>query len=35
MKIERAIGSKEDAKALNFFLDAMKMKINQYKTDLY
>ena len=34
MKTERAIGSKEDAKALNFFLDALIMKINQYKTDL-
>jgi len=34
MKIERAIGSIEDAKALNFFLDALIIKINQYKTDL-
>jgi len=34
MKTERAIGNKEDAKALNFFLDALIMKINQYKTDL-
>jgi len=31
---ERAIGSKEDAKTLNFFLDCMVTKINQCKTDL-
>lgn len=31
---ERAIGSKEDARTLNHFLDTMEMKINNYKTDL-
>jgi hypothetical protein len=33
-KTERAIGSKEDAKALNFFLDSLLMKINECKTEL-
>ena len=33
-KAERATGNKEDARALNFFLDALVMKINQCKTDL-
>ncbi|NRT14943.1 integrase [Flavobacterium sp. 28A] len=32
-KLERAIGSKEDAKSLNFFLDSLILKINQYKTE--
>ncbi|HRO46236.1 site-specific integrase [Agriterribacter sp.] len=31
---ERAIGTKEDARALNYFLDSLTTKINQYKTDL-
>jgi hypothetical protein len=30
----RAIGNKEDAKTLNFFLDCMVTKVNQFKTDL-
>ncbi|MGJ1516839.1 site-specific integrase [Sphingobacterium siyangense] len=30
----RAVGNKEDAKTLNFFLDCMVTKINQFKTDL-
>ena len=33
-KTERAIGTKEDAKALNFFLDSLLMKINECKTEL-
>lgn len=33
-KTERAIGVKEDAKVLNFFLDTMHMKIQQYKSEL-
>ncbi|QEE49893.1 site-specific integrase [Flavobacterium alkalisoli] len=33
-KTERAIGSKEDARELNHFLDTLEMKINKYKTDL-
>ncbi|SEB03660.1 Site-specific recombinase XerD [Flavobacterium gillisiae] len=32
-KLERAIGSKEDAKSINFFLDSLILKINQYKTE--
>lgn len=32
-KLERAIGSKEDAKSINFFLDALTLKINEYKTE--
>ncbi|TJZ63390.1 hypothetical protein FAZ15_03665 [Sphingobacterium olei] len=34
LRTERAIGNKEDAKTLNFFLDCMVTKINQCKTDL-
>ena len=33
-KMERATGGKEDAKILNFFLDAMHMKIQQHKSEL-
>lgn len=33
-KAERAIGFKEDAKAINFFLDSLVTKINQVKMDL-
>ncbi len=33
-KSERAIGSKEDARTLNHFLDSMVTKVNQFKTDL-
>ncbi|RYJ44319.1 site-specific integrase [Flavobacterium beibuense] len=33
-KRERAVGTKEDAKTLNHFLDTMEMKINKFKTDL-
>ncbi|MBW7890971.1 MAG: site-specific integrase [Chitinophagaceae bacterium] len=33
-KTERAIGSKEDSRTLNFFLDSLETKINQYKTEL-
>lgn len=33
-KTERATGGKEDAKILNFFLDAMHMKIQQHKSEL-
>lgn len=33
-KSERAIGTKEDARALNSFIDTMIMKINQFKMDL-
>jgi len=33
-KTERAIGTKEDAKALNFFLDSLLMKVNECKTEL-
>ncbi|MCH5685598.1 Arm DNA-binding domain-containing protein [Niabella sp. W65] len=33
-KAERAIGTKEDARVLNYFLDSLTTKINQYKTDL-
>lgn len=32
-RIERATGSKEDARSLNFFLDALILKINEYKTE--
>ncbi|WP_366183754.1 site-specific integrase [Flavobacterium ovatum] len=32
-KLERATGSKEDAKSINFFLDSLILKINQYKTE--
>ncbi|KVV14603.1 site-specific integrase [Flavobacterium sp. TAB 87] len=33
-KVERAIGSKEDARVLNFFLDALILKINEYRTEI-
>ncbi|MBS1780971.1 MAG: site-specific integrase [Bacteroidetes bacterium] len=33
-KTERAIGNKEDARVLNFFLDSMVMKVHQCKSDL-
>ncbi|WP_159800717.1 site-specific integrase [Flavobacterium sp. MK4S-17] len=33
-KAERAIGNKEDARALNFFLDSLLMKVNECKTEL-
>jgi integrase len=33
-KTERAIGTKEDAKALNFFLDSLLMKVNECKSEL-
>ncbi|WP_243416366.1 phage integrase SAM-like domain and Arm DNA-binding domain-containing protein [Flavobacterium sp. HTF] len=33
-KAERAIGSKEDAKSLNFFLDSLTLKINEIKTEM-
>ncbi|MFQ6601847.1 site-specific integrase [Flavobacterium sp. C3NV] len=33
-KTERAVGSKEDAKSLNFFFDALTLKINEIKTKM-
>ena len=33
-KSERAVGSKEDAKSLNFFLDSLTLKINEIKTEM-
>lgn len=33
-KTERALGKKEDAKAINFFLDALAAKVNNYRTNL-
>lgn len=33
-KTERAVGTKEDAKALNFFMDSLLMKVNECKTEL-
>lgn len=33
-RTERATGSREDAKVLNFFLDALHMKIHQFKSEL-
>ncbi|REH01004.1 site-specific integrase [Flavobacterium aquicola] len=33
-KIERAVGTKEDAKSLNFFLDSLMMKIHEIKTEI-
>lgn len=33
-KIERAIGTKEDARSLNFFLDSLILKVNEYKTEI-
>ncbi|MGJ1537824.1 Arm DNA-binding domain-containing protein [Sphingobacterium multivorum] len=32
-KEEKAIGTKEDAKELNFFLDSFKTKINSHRTE--
>lgn len=34
-KIEKAIGTKEDAKSLNFFLDSIKRKVEDYKIQLF
>lgn len=33
-KAERAVGTKEDAKSLNFFLDSLTLKINEIKTEM-
>ncbi|MEO8238450.1 MAG: site-specific integrase [Flavobacterium sp.] len=33
-KAERAIGTKEDANAINFFLTSIESKVNQYRNDL-
>ena len=33
-KAERAIGTKEDAKTINFFLTTIETKVNQYRNDL-
>ncbi len=33
-KSERAVGNKEDAKSLNFFLDSLTLKINEIKTEM-
>lgn len=33
-KLERATGTKEDAKAVNLFLDTLAAKVNQYRTNL-
>ncbi|MEO8533079.1 MAG: hypothetical protein ABI441_04985 [Flavobacterium sp.] len=33
-KTERAVGTKEDAKSLNFFLDALNLKINEIKIEM-
>jgi hypothetical protein len=33
-KTERATGTKEDAKSLNFFLDSLKMKIYEIKSEI-
>lgn len=33
-KTERAIGTKEDARSLNFFLDSLILKVNEYKTEI-
>lgn len=33
-KAERAIGTKEDSKIINFFLTAIETKVNQYRNDL-
>ncbi|WP_262916221.1 site-specific integrase [Flavobacterium algicola] len=32
-KLERAIGTKEDAKSINMFLESLTLKINEYKTE--
>jgi len=33
-RTERTIGNKEDARSLNFFLDALVLKINEWKTEI-
>lgn len=33
-RFERAVGSKEDAKSINFFLDSLTLKINEIKTEM-
>lgn len=33
-KLERATGTREDAKAVNLFLDSLTAKVNQYRTNL-
>ncbi|TDO96044.1 site-specific integrase [Flavobacterium sp. 245] len=33
-KTERAIGTKEDARSLNFFLESLILKVNEYKTEI-
>lgn len=33
-KLERSTGTKEDAKAVNLFLDSLTAKVNQYRTNL-
>jgi hypothetical protein len=33
-KAERAIGTKEDARTINFFLTTIETKVNQYRNDL-
>lgn len=33
-KAERAVGTKEDAKTINFFLTTIESKVNQYRNDL-
>lgn len=33
-RTERAVGTKEDAKSLNFFLDSLTLKINEIKTEM-
>ncbi|MDQ1803048.1 site-specific integrase [Chryseobacterium sp. CKR4-1] len=32
--LERAIGTKEDARSLNFFLDSLELKVGNFKTEL-
>lgn len=32
-KIERATGTREDARTLNLFLDSLQVKINQFRID--
>ncbi|WP_261511527.1 site-specific integrase [Chryseobacterium paludis] len=32
--LERAIGTKEDARSLNFFLDSLQLKVDNFKTEL-
>ncbi|GIQ60934.1 transposase [Flavobacterium collinsii] len=33
-KTERAVGTKEDAKSLNYFLDSLTLKVNEIKTEM-